>query len=105
MRSCHRLLHSGWLRSLSDIGRSTMANDPTICVVLGPKKSSPYCSEYASGFSEPGALQLAAPLSPHNEGDVGQAPRQARRRVSVPRAPYGKGALLAGELAPFPPID
>jgi hypothetical protein len=24
-----------------------------ICVVLGPKKSSTYCREYASGFSEP----------------------------------------------------
>jgi hypothetical protein len=26
-----------------------------ICVVLGPKKISPYSSEYASGFFEPAA--------------------------------------------------
>ena len=31
-----------------------------ICVVLGPKKSSTYCSEYASGFLEPAALHLLA---------------------------------------------
>jgi hypothetical protein len=27
-----------------------------ICIVLGPKKSSPYCSEYASGLFEPAPL-------------------------------------------------
>ena len=35
-----------------------------ICVVLGPKKSSTYCSEYASGFLEPAALHLLAAGSP-----------------------------------------
>ena len=35
----------------------------TICVVLGPEKSSTYSSEYASGFLEPCAAHLpAAPL-------------------------------------------
>jgi len=48
-----------------------------ICVVLGPKKSSTYSSEYASGFSKPAALQLAASPLPRHEGHVGQAPRAA----------------------------
>ena len=39
-----------------------------ICIVLGPKKSSTYCREYASGFSEPAALHLRAARSPRNEG-------------------------------------
>jgi hypothetical protein len=46
----------------------------TICVVLGPKKSSMYSSEYTSGFSRPAALHLAAPPSPRHEGNVGRAP-------------------------------
>ncbi|MDZ4853904.1 MAG: hypothetical protein SGJ26_03420, partial [Nitrospirota bacterium] len=46
----------------------------TICVVLGPKKSSTYSSEYASGFSRPAASHLAAPPSSRHEGNVGQAP-------------------------------
>src|SRR5712692_2463099 len=46
----------------------------TICVVLGPKKSSLYSSEYTSGFSGPAASHLAAPPSPRHEGNVGQAP-------------------------------
>jgi len=46
----------------------------TICVVLDPKKSSTYSSEYASGFSGPAASHLAAPPSPRHEGDAGQAP-------------------------------
>jgi hypothetical protein len=45
-----------------------------ICVVLGPKKSSMYSSEYTSGFSGPAASHLAAPPSPRDEGNVGQAP-------------------------------
>ena len=46
----------------------------SICVVLGPKKSSTYSSEYASGFSEPAASHLpAAPLL-RNEGLLGQTP-------------------------------
>jgi len=62
-------------RSLSDIDRSTAANDPRpYCVVLGPKKSSMYSSEYTSGFSRPAALHLAAPPSPRYEGNVRQAP-------------------------------
>jgi len=46
----------------------------SICVVLGSKKSSTYSSEYASGFSEPAALQLpAAPLL-RDERLLGQTP-------------------------------
>jgi hypothetical protein len=43
-----------------------------MCVVLGPKKSSAYSSEYASGFSGPAALHLAAPPSFRHEGNVGR---------------------------------
>jgi len=39
-----------------------------ICVVLGPKKSSPYSSEYASGFFEPAASHLPAAPVPRYEG-------------------------------------
>lgn len=39
-----------------------------ICVVLGPKNSSTYSSEYASGFFEPCAAHLPAPPWPRNEG-------------------------------------
>jgi hypothetical protein len=46
----------------------------TICVVLDPKKSSTYSSEYASGFSGPAASHLAAPPSPRHEGNAEQAP-------------------------------
>ena len=45
-----------------------------ICVVLGPKKSSPYSSEYASGFFEPAASHLRAPPLPRNEGLLRQTP-------------------------------
>lgn len=34
------------------------------CVVLGSKKSSTYCSEYASGFLDPAALHLLVAGSP-----------------------------------------
>jgi hypothetical protein len=34
-----------------------------ICVVLGPKKSSTYSSEYASGFFEPAALSASISFS------------------------------------------
>jgi hypothetical protein len=47
-----------------------------ICVVLGPKKSSTYSSEYASGFFEPAASHLPASPFPRNEGFLGQAPRE-----------------------------
>jgi hypothetical protein len=40
----------------------------SICVVLGPKKSSPYSSEYASGFCEPAASRLPAAPLPRTEG-------------------------------------
>ena len=40
----------------------------SICVVLGPKKSSPYSSEYASRFFEPAASRLPAASLPRNEG-------------------------------------
>ena len=45
-----------------------------ICVVLGPKKSSTYSSEYASGFVEPAASHLPASPSPRNERLLGQTP-------------------------------
>ena len=39
-----------------------------ICVVLSPKKSSTYPSEYVSGFFELAALHLRAFPLPRNEG-------------------------------------
>jgi hypothetical protein len=52
----------------------------SICVVLGPKNSSTYSSEYASVFFEPAASQLpAAPLL-RNEGLLGQTPSPIARR-------------------------
>ena len=45
-----------------------------ICVVLGPKKSSTYSSEYASGFVEPAASYLPASPSPRYEGLLRQTP-------------------------------
>jgi hypothetical protein len=61
-----------------------------ICVVLGPKKSSTYCREYASGFLEPAALHLPPSHSPRDEGLLGQTPnprshKHADRYVSVTR--------------------
>jgi hypothetical protein len=47
----------------------------SICVVLGPKKSSTYSSEYASGFFAPAASHLPAAPLPRNEGLLGQTPR------------------------------
>jgi hypothetical protein len=44
------------------------------CVVLGPKKSSTYSSEYASGFFAPAASHLPAAPFPRNEGLLGQTP-------------------------------
>src|SRR5712692_9410477 len=61
----------------------------TICVVLGPKKSSMYSSEHTSGFSGPAASHLAAPPSPRHEGNVGQAPS---RMVKSPPAAMDRGA-------------
>jgi hypothetical protein len=48
--------------------------------VLGPKKSSTYSSQYASGFPGPAASHLAAPSSPRHEGNIGQAPSLIHRR-------------------------
>ena len=45
-----------------------------ICVVLGPKKSTTYSSEYASGFFEPAASHLPAAPLPRNEGLIRQTP-------------------------------
>jgi hypothetical protein len=42
-----------------------------ICVVLGPKKSSTYSSEYACGVFEPAASHLPASPLPRNEGLLG----------------------------------
>jgi hypothetical protein len=53
-----------------------------ICVVLGPKKSSTYFSEYASGFFEPAASHLPAPPLPRNEGLLGQTPIPLKTSVS-----------------------
>jgi hypothetical protein len=47
----------------------------SICVALGPKKSSPYSNEYASGFFAPAASHLPAAPLPRNEGLVGQTLR------------------------------
>ena len=47
-----------------------------ICVVLGPKKSSTYSSEYTSGLFEPAASHLPASPSPRNEGLLGQTPSE-----------------------------
>jgi len=56
-----------------------------ICVVLGPKKSSTYSSEYASGFFEPVASHLPTSPSPRNEGLLRQAPR-SESHSRVPHA-------------------
>ncbi len=55
-----------------------------ICIVLGPKKFSPYCREYASGFSEPAALHLRAARSPRNDGLLGQTPGDEEARTEYP---------------------
>jgi len=46
----------------------------SICVVLGPKKSSTYSSEYASGFFRSAASHLPAAPLPRNEGLLRQTP-------------------------------
>ena len=46
----------------------------SICVVHGPRKSSTYSSECASGFFEPAAPHLSAAPLPRNEGLLGQTP-------------------------------
>jgi hypothetical protein len=56
-----------------------------IWVVLGPKKSSAYSSEYASGFFEPAASHLPASPFPRNEGLLGQTP-SGKPAESVARA-------------------
>ena len=53
----------------------------SICVVLGPKKSSTYSSEYASGFFEPVASHLPAAILPRNEGLLGQTPSARLRTI------------------------
>ena len=52
------------------------------CVVLGPKKSSTYCREYASGFLEPAALHLPPAHSPRDEGSLGQTPSSRSHKYS-----------------------
>ena len=57
----------------------------SICVVLDSKKSSTYCSEYASGFLEPAAFHLPAASSPRErfvEKSHGRHVRAARRARS-----------------------
>jgi len=66
-----------------------------ICIVLGPKKSSTYSSEYASGFFEPAASHLPAPPSPRHEGLLGQAPsptNEDRLRTLRMRFEYARSA-------------
>ena len=64
-------------RSLSDIDRSTTANDPHPPASFSArKKASMYSSDYTSGFFRPAALHPAVPLSPRHEGNVGRAPRR-----------------------------
>ena len=41
----------------------------SICVVLGPKKSSTYCSEYVSGFFEPCICQYLLFLATKDDSD------------------------------------
>ena len=53
-----------------------------LCVVLGPKKSSTYCREYASGFLGPAALHLPTACSPRNEGLLGQAPSRLLKHAA-----------------------
>ena len=55
-----------------------------ICIVLGPKKSSTYSSEYASGFFEPVASHPPATPSPRNEGLLGQTPSPLPCSPSLP---------------------
>jgi len=52
----------------------------SICVVLGPKKSSTYSSGYASGFFEPAPSHLPAAHLLRNEGLLGQTPNPIARR-------------------------
>ena len=63
-------------RSLSDIDRSTTANDLRPSASFSARKNLQrmYSREYASGFSRPAASHLAAPPSPRHEGNVGRAP-------------------------------
>jgi len=79
----------------------------TICVVLGPEKSSMYSSEYASCFSGPAASHLAASPSHRHEGNVGQAPRveiDSRRdhRRCLWKSATGGAALLWRKAARIP---
>ena len=53
-----------------------------ICVVLGPKTSSTYSSEYASGFFEPAASHMPASPFPRNEGLLGQTPSLLTRTAT-----------------------
>jgi hypothetical protein len=53
-----------------------------ICVVLGPKKSSTYSSEYASGFFEPAASHLPAAPLPRNEGLLRQTPGRMLKKAA-----------------------
>jgi hypothetical protein len=54
-----------------------------IRVVLGPKKSLPYSSEYASGFFAPAASHLSASPFPRNEGLLGQSPREPDKDLVI----------------------
>ncbi len=64
-----------WSRSLSDIDRSTAANDARPSASFSARKNP----QRIPGFSRPAASHLAAPPSPRHERNVGQAPRCGRR--------------------------
>jgi hypothetical protein len=66
-----------------------------IRLVLGPKKSSTYSSEYAFGFFEPAASQLPAAPSLRNEGLLGQTPRLAGFFTSCAVACFLRSLSLA----------
>jgi len=77
-----------------------------IYIVLGPKKSSTYSSEYASGFSGLAASHLPAAHLPRNEGLLGQTPgaeepAPARSPWFVRQLSPGIGLAMVMLLAPF----
>ena len=64
-----------------------------ICVVLAPKKSSTYSSEYACGFFGAAASHLPASHFPRNERLLGQAPRKTRNGLGSFEPPKLKTAM------------
>ena len=71
---------SGWthaLRSLSDIDRSTAANDPRSSALFSALKNPQRTPVNTPPvFCGPAASHLAASPSPRHEGNIGQPPRK-----------------------------